>query len=514
MSIKFVRRQTPRVFAKLTLLAFVAFSIPLVSTAESATDNSSWENNLRPAVVEAGQPVPHWSLRDRMAYYHIPGVAVAVLRHGKVWQVKGYGLREAGTHDKIDGDTLFSAGSISKVATAVMILRMVQAGKLDLDRNIDTYLTSWHVPATKDTLHPDVTLRMLMSHTSGFNVGGFPDFMPQEQVPSLLQTLDGLPPAKHHAVRLIYPPGSRYAYSGGGIEVEQQLLEDVTHTDFATAARTWLLDPLHMQRSTFESPLSASRGNIAKAHDEQGKLIALPRGWQSFPEQAASGLWTSANELGAMVAMLIESYQGHNGFLSRALATQMMSPVSPSPQGLGPELLGSGNGRVFFHSGSNDNYRAWMEGYLETGDGFVILTNSPNGARLRLEIRHALSDMIGQGVDPVLHAVALDPADVSYADYQGTYRLDDSVPMDVRGRLADDFDANSFQIAMSHGKASMRVPGDDNVHQLEALSPTRFVDPDSESMPLMQLEFHRDAHGKVQAVSVESGDYRAYYRRQ
>jgi hypothetical protein len=52
------------------------------------------------------------------------------------------------------------------------------------------------------------------------------------------------------------------------------------------------------------------------------------------------------------------------------------------------------------------------------------------------------------------------------------------------------------------------------VDQLEALSPTRFVDPDSESIPLMQLEFHRDAHGKVRAVGVESGDYRAYYRRQ
>jgi len=237
-------------------------------------------------------------------------------------------------------------------------------------------------------------------------------------------------------------------------------------------------------------------------------------GWQTFPEQAASGLWTSATELGGMVATLIESYQGRNGFLSRTLATQMMSPVSPSPQGLGPELLGSGNGRVFFHSGSNDNYRAWMEGYPETGDGFVILTNSPNGARLRLEIRHALSDMIGQGVDPVLHAVALDPADASYADYQGTYRLDDGVPMDVRGRLADDFDADSFEITMSHGKASMRVPGDADVHQLEALSPTRFVDPESGAMPLMQLVFHRDAQGKVRAVSVESGDSRAYYWRQ
>src|SRR6201991_3985416 len=135
MSIKFVQGQTPRFFGKLAVLAFVAFSIPLVSTAESATDNSSWENNLRPAIVEAGRPVPHWSLHDRMAYYHIPGVAVAVLRDGKVWQVKGDGLREGGPNDKGDGGTLFSAGSISKVATAGMILPMVQAGKLDPHRH-------------------------------------------------------------------------------------------------------------------------------------------------------------------------------------------------------------------------------------------------------------------------------------------------------------------------------------------------------------------------------------------
>ncbi|HXP02345.1 MAG TPA: serine hydrolase, partial [Luteibacter sp.] len=117
MPIKFVQPQVPRFFRKLAVLAFVAFSIPMASAADAATDNSSWENNLRPAIVEAGRPVPHWSLNERMAYYHIPGLAIAVLRDGKVWQVKGYGLREAGTNDKVDGDTLFSAGSISKVAT-------------------------------------------------------------------------------------------------------------------------------------------------------------------------------------------------------------------------------------------------------------------------------------------------------------------------------------------------------------------------------------------------------------
>jgi CubicO group peptidase (beta-lactamase class C family) len=472
----------------------------------------SWENRLRPAVLEFGEPLPHWTLCQRMAYYHVPGVAVAVIRNGKVVQVAGYGVLAEGSSQKVNADTLFSVGSVSKVATASIILRMVAAGKLNLDSNVDRYLTSWHVPPTKDVPDPDVTLRMLMSHTSGFNVGGFPDFMPDERVPTLTETLDGKPPSKHHAVRLTSVPGTRYSYSGGGIMVEQQLLEDVTKTNFADIAKTWLLDPLHMNRSTFVSPLPASTINVAKAHDNDGHLVALPRGWQTFPEQAASGLWSNAPELGRWVAALIESYRGQSNFLPRGLATQMMTPVSPSPQGLGPELLGSGDERVFFHSGSNDNYRAWIDGYLQSGDGFVILTNSSNGSLLRLEIRHALSDTIGRGVDPVLRTVTLDAKDSAYADYKGTYRLDNSVPMNIRGRLADDFDTDTFEVDMSGGKASLRVPGEDHAHPLTALSPTQFVDPDSDTVPLMQFEFHRDAHGKVQAVSVTSGNSLAYYR--
>jgi hypothetical protein len=84
--------------------------------------------------------------------------------------------------------------------------------------------------------------------------------------------------------------------------------------------------------------------------------------------------------------------------------------------------------------------------------------------------------------------------------------------MNIRGRLADDFDTDTFEVDMSGGKASLRVPGEDHAHPLMALSPTQFVDPDSDTVPLMQFEFHRDAHGKVQAVSVTSGNSLAYYR--
>lgn len=99
----------------------------------------------------------------------------------------------------------------------------------------------------------------------------------------------------------------------------------------------------------------------------------------------------------------------------------------------------------FFYSGSNDNYRAWIEGYLQSRDGFVILTNSSNGSLLRLEIRRALSDAIGLGVDPVLRTVDLDANDPIYTNYKGTYRLDSDIPMNIRGRFADDFDVEAFR---------------------------------------------------------------------
>jgi CubicO group peptidase (beta-lactamase class C family) len=236
------RRTSP--VALLITISFLGFWAASSASASDSPAGGSWENGLRPAVVESGKPVPHWSLRERMAYYHVPGVAVAVLKDGKVVKITGYGVLLADSDRKVNADTLFSAGSISKVATATIILRMVAAGKLDLDRNVDNYLTSWHVPPTKEIPNPDVTLRMLMSHTSGFNVGGFPDFMPQERVPTLIETLDGKPPSKHHAVRLTSPPGTRYSYSGGGIMVEQQVIQDVTHTSFEDASKTWGRDQI------------------------------------------------------------------------------------------------------------------------------------------------------------------------------------------------------------------------------------------------------------------------------
>lgn len=477
---------------------------------EDAATQAALSTGLRPAVLAAGQPAPRWSLSERMAHHHVPGVAIAVLRDGRIVHSAGYGVREAGTRDPVDGDTLFSVGSVSKVITAATTLRLVAQGRLSLDRDVNAYLRSWQIPASSIAPDAVVSLRMLMSHTSGLGVHGFADFLPEEPMPGLPQILDGLPPAKNAPVRLVHAPGERGDYSGGGVMVEQLVLEDVTGQPLETVARAQVFDPLRMQRSSFANPLPAGTANVAKAHDGDGAVTALPRGWQSFPEQAASGLWTTANDLGAFVAGLLRSYGAEDGFLPRPVATGMMTEVSPSWHGLGPRLDGAGNARIFHHGGSNDSYRAWIEGYLETGDGFVILTNGENGGALTAEIRNALSDAIGRGVNPVKQAMSLDLGQPEYADYAGSYAADPGVPMALRRALADAFDVPALDISVADGQLHAGAPGSRQRLQLLPLAPNRFVSP---LVDALEIEFHRDPRGAVCSISVTHGVGIAHYVR-
>lgn len=469
---------------------------------------ASLEHGLRPTFLKAGEAMPGWSLQERMATLHIPGVAIAILRDGKVTQARGYGVLQAGNGTRVDADTLFNVGSLSKMVAAATSLQLVADGSIDLDRDVNSYLETWRIPAAPGIDDPAVTLRMLLSHTSGLSVHGFPDFAPDAPVPTMLQSLNGEAPARNAPIRLQRAPGLLGDYSGGGTTVAQLLIEDVAGKPLEAVAREQVFGPVGMPRSTYASPLPVTTSNVAKAHDETGTPVALPRGWETFPQEAAAGLWTSANELGAFAGELIRSYQGRSDFLPRRLAIAMMTEVAPSWHGLGPRLDGAGDARVFHHGGSNDSYNAWIEGYLETGDGFVILTNGANGWQLRSEVRNALSDAIGHGVSPPIRAVTMDAVAAGFADYPGTYRLDADYPVDHRQALTDLFDVGTLEITMADGALAVAIPGETG--PLLPLSPSRFVAP---SVFGTQYQFHRDPRGRVRAVTVEFGDGRAYYRR-
>jgi len=276
-------------------------------------------------------------------------------------------------------------GSVSKVVTAVLAHRMHADGMLSLDTDIRPYLRRWQLPnGADDNL---VSLRRIFSHTAGFNIHGFGDFEPGAELPTVYDTLNGTGAARHGPLRFIAQPGQRYQYSGGGYTVAQLVLTDIAQTNFPKLARTMLFEPVGMKRSSFTNPLPEDTDNVAKAHNRRGRPVALPRGYEAMPEMAASGLWSSANDMGMLVAALIQSYRGEGGFLPEGLVRRMMQRVAPGEHGAGPRIEGEGDNMWFTHGGVNNSYRAWIEGKISTGNGVVIFTNGTGGNDLGAEIR-------------------------------------------------------------------------------------------------------------------------------
>ena len=364
--------------------------------AETANETDPRVKAFETLILAANEPdeqdTSDETIDDRLEYLNVPGASVAIMEDGQIVWAKGYGVGLAGTDQRVDADTVFSVGSVSKLVNAALILRLVADGLVDLDEDVNAYLTSWKVPDSAYTSEQKVTLRTILSHTAGFSQHGFADFQPGEALPTAIQTLNGEPPAKHDPVRLMFTPGERMDYSGGGITVSQVLVEDVTGLSYAEAAQRYVFEPLGMTRSTFVNPLPKEHGNIARAHDQHGHPAAQPRGWEAMPEMAASGLWTSANDLARFIIALVADTDEADAFLPADLREDMMTRVPRSWHGLGPRLNGEGPTRVFHHGGTNESYLTWVEGHINSGGGIVVLTNSAVGWRVYRAFRRAAED--------------------------------------------------------------------------------------------------------------------------
>lgn len=488
------------------LLFLLAAAVPSAAAAPKG-DPRAFETLLAPPVSVEGEPAERWTLEQRMAHWKVPGVSIAVIRDGKVAWARGYGVLQAGRPEKVDTETVFSVGSVSKVGTAAAALRLVDAGKLALDRNVNDYLTRWKVPDNPYTAVRPVTLRGLMSHSAGLTVHGFGDFQPGEKLPTVIDTLEGRPPAKHEPVRVTLVPGTQFRYSGGGTTVEQLLIEETTGLDFPAATRQLVFEPLGMRRSTYENPLPPEHGNIAKAHGEDGSPQALPRGYEAMPEMGASGLWTTPSDYARLVIAFIDSYRGRPGsFLSAPLARQLLSEVGRSQVGLGPFLDGEGMDRRFSHGGANDSYRAWMEGHPGTGNGLVIFTNGTNGGELAGEIRAAIA--LAEGWSPGLSKsqrrrvppLALSPQELE--EKAGVYEVQEPLrTLEFRNRGS----GVAYQVVHRDGRLYLRQGADRNV-RLIPIDASRFLREDDDTHA---YEFVRGYDGTVGRLIVhgDSADF-------
>jgi CubicO group peptidase (beta-lactamase class C family) len=116
-------------------------------------------------------PLVALSLQDAMKSVGVPGLSVAVIQDFEIHWTLGYGVADVVSGAKVTPETLFQAASISKPVAAMAILKAVQDKRFGLDEDVNKILTSWKVPASEHTVHQPITLRGLLSHTSGTDDG-------------------------------------------------------------------------------------------------------------------------------------------------------------------------------------------------------------------------------------------------------------------------------------------------------------------------------------------------------
>lgn len=404
------------------------------------------EQGLLPQVLIKGETPPLKSLAARMAELKVPGASIAVIHEGRIEWARGYGVKSIGG-PAVDEKTLFQAASISKPVFALAVLHLVDAGKLDLDANVNDYLKTWELPDNEFTRDQKVTLRRLLSHTAGLTVHGFPGYDAGAELPTTAQILEGAPPTNTNPIRVDILPGSRHRYSGGGYTLAQLVLTDVTGSPLDKLLRDTVLTPLGMSTSTFEQPLPADRGGEV-AQPYRGDGTPVPGGPHVYPEVAAAGLWTTPSDLARYALGVNEALQGKSKIISAKTARTMVTP-HVGMHGLGPVGGGSTTRKYFTHNGGNAGYRCLLVAY-EDGEGAAIMTSGDNGGALMEEVIRAIANVY-QWPDfapPVRTLATVKPGVLD--KLIGVYELDDKALFVVRRN-----DARLLGQIVGHAPAEM-----------------------------------------------------------
>lgn len=330
------------------------------------------------------------TLDEQLKAYHTPGLSIAVINDGKIEWARGFGIRNEKTGEPVDAETLFEAGSVSKPTFALAVMKLKEKGLIDLDKDVNAYLKSWKIPAT-DKWQPRITFRMLLSHTAGLTVHGFPGYKKSEPVPTVPQLLSGEYPSNTRAVLVNILPGTMFRYAGGGTTVAQLAVTDLIGKPFPQIVREELFAPLKLKHSTYQQPLPDSLEAIAStAFPWKGEPIEGR--FHTYPEMAAAGLWTNPTELATCLIEVQKALRGESDVFKKETIEEMLTPQKVATHiGIGYFLEGKGDSARFRHGGWDEGFVTEAVAYKHIGKGAVIMVNSNEGADIQDEILRAIA---------------------------------------------------------------------------------------------------------------------------
>ncbi|HET9029287.1 MAG TPA: serine hydrolase domain-containing protein [Candidatus Aquilonibacter sp.] len=353
---------------------------------------------LTSSVRAAAAPAPSMTTQDLSAFFSglvpyamkradIPGGVLVIVKDGKVIFAKGYGYADVKTKRPVDpATTIFRPGSVSKLFTWTAVMQLVQAGKIDLDADVNKYI-DFTIPPFEGK---PVTMRDLMTHT-----GGFEETVRDLLVDTKQQVLPIDVYLKRRLPTRIFPPGKVIAYSNYGATLAGYIVQRVSGEKFETYVAKHVFEPLKMTHSTFVQPLPANLAPLMAT----GYMNASENNIKPFEyvDTAPAG---SSSSTGLDMAHFMIAYLNHGTYdgyqlLKPATIQEMWTPQVSPEKGLPSFDLGfyqdDFNGLpIIGHGGDTEAFHSDLHLIPSKGVGWFVSFNSPGKAGAVEDVRNNL----------------------------------------------------------------------------------------------------------------------------
>lgn len=365
----------------LSLALVILFAAPSIASTNAPIKRLDG-TTITPEEVDA-------TVTRLMTAAEVTGVDIAILNGGKVAYMKSYGFRDKEKNLPLTPDSVMTAASLTKSTFAYMVMKVVQEKVIDLDKPLYQYLPKplpdypKYQDLANDPRYEKITARMVLSHTTGF-----PNWR--------YLTSD-------HKLSINFEPGSRFAYSGEGIDLLQLVVEAILGKPLEQPMDARVFQPLGMSRTSmiwqerFES-------DYANGYDEYGRSLG-PARWNHA--DAAGSMQTTLRDFTKLVLAVAngDGLQKQTRDLMLSPQIQILSKHEfPSlntesteenkairlSYGLGWGLYFTPYGEAFFKEGHDEGWRNYIVYFTKAKIGLVILTNSSNGEGIYKDLLEAL----------------------------------------------------------------------------------------------------------------------------
>lgn len=330
------------------------------SQPQFAPLRTSEDSNTVSTRLEADIPV-------LMKQAKVPGLSIALIRDSKIAWSQGFGLRGVQASGPVTVSTIFEAASLGKPVFAYAVLKLVDQGKLNLDKPLMEYLPSYE---TRDPNLQKITARIVLSHRTGF-----PNWR------------------RGNPLTISFTPGERFSYSGEGFVYLQKVVERITGEPIQQFMQRVVFKPLEMPDSSYVWQ-ARFEGRAALPHGPAGEVT--PKQKLGTANVAAS-LHTTVDDYARFVIAVMNGTGLSSGSAREMLSVQVKldpdcvmctdrKPAQLSENlawGLGLGLQMTGDGKSFWHWGDNDNFKSYIVAFPQQGIGVVYFANGFNGLSLR-----------------------------------------------------------------------------------------------------------------------------------